>query len=131
MAVDLAERRGLTLEHSRAWLTHVGLNADVDFIDGDVDIVTEARDVLTDGVRRIAGEVRASLDFHHGQAGGGAVVEHVILTGPALEVAGFDASLSNELGLPVEPRTVPSTTDGIDLARVSVAAGLAVEEVPA
>ena len=33
-------------------------------IAGDAPIVAEAREVLASGVRRIATEIRASLDFH-------------------------------------------------------------------
>jgi type IV pilus assembly protein PilM len=58
MAAELAERRGLTLEHSHGWLRHVGLITPLDELDGDPDIVSEARSVLTDGVRRIADDVR-------------------------------------------------------------------------
>ena len=63
IAGELAERRALTLEHAHGWLRHVGLLAPVDEVEGDEDIVAEAREVLSDGVRRIADEVRNSLDF--------------------------------------------------------------------
>ncbi len=33
LAVELAERRGLTLEHSRAWLMHVGVGTPLDAVD--------------------------------------------------------------------------------------------------
>ena len=65
--LELAERRGLTLEHAAPWLDHVGLRAPVQEIDGDAGIVSDARTVLPDGVRRIADEVRNSLDFHRAQ----------------------------------------------------------------
>ena len=45
-------------------------------------IVAAARRVLLDGARRIAAEVRNSLDFHLAQ-GGNAVVERAVLAGPA------------------------------------------------
>ena len=44
---DLAARRGLTLEHAHGWLRHVGLLIPIDDIDGDPEIVLEARHVLT------------------------------------------------------------------------------------
>ena len=43
MASELAERRGLTLEHARGWLRHVGLLVPIDDLDGDPEIVAEAR----------------------------------------------------------------------------------------
>ena len=55
---ELAERRGLTLEHAHGWLTHVGLVTPADDLDGDPEIVAEARAMLTEGVRRIADDVR-------------------------------------------------------------------------
>jgi type IV pilus assembly protein PilM len=104
MAVDLAERQGLTLDH--------------------------ARSVLTDGARRVAADVRASLDFHHTQSAGLPMVERVLLTGPAVAVPGFAELLERELGLPVEPRLTPGAPD-VAVERLSIAAGLAVEEIAA
>ena len=130
MAVDLAERQGLTLDHARAWLRHVGLETPVDEIDGESGIIADARSVLTDGARRVAADVRASLDFHHTQSAGVAMVERVLLTGPAVAVPGFAELLERELGLPVEPRLTPGAPD-LAVERLSIAAGLAVEEIAA
>ena len=74
MAAELAERRGLTLEHADQWLKHTGLSAPVDTVDGDPEIVSDARSVLVTGVDRIVDEVRNSLDFYSSQ-GGAVVVE--------------------------------------------------------
>jgi type IV pilus assembly protein PilM len=134
MATELAERRGLTLEHAHGWLRHVGLLASVDDIDGEREIVLEARNVLSDGVRRIADEVRNSLDFHRMQAGS-AGVERAVLTGPAVAIAGFADQLGEETRLPLEVGVVsegrPGGFGGIDAGRLAVAAGLTVEEAPA
>ncbi len=134
LAVELAERRELTLEHARMWLHHVGLEADVEDIDGEEAIVADARSILTGGVRRIASEVRASLDFHQGQVEDGTGVRRVVLTGPAVAVAGFSAALEAELGLEVQERVVAAAKGmalgALDAACLSVAAGLAVEEGP-
>ena len=54
MITDLAERRALTREHAEQWLEHVGLTSPVDAIEGDPEIVGEARNVLSAGVDRIA-----------------------------------------------------------------------------
>ena len=48
-----------------------------------------ARTGLADGIRRIAAEVRNSLDFHRASRGEEPVTR-AILTGPALDLAGFD-----------------------------------------
>ena len=134
LAIDLAERRELTLEHARMWLHHVGLESEVEDIDGEEAIVADARSILATGVRRIASEVRASLDFHQGQVEDGTGVRRVVLTGPAVAVAGFAASLEAELGLEVQERVVAGAKDmnlgALDAACMSVAAGLAVEEGP-
>ena len=53
----------LTLEHADSWLIYVGLETPVEDIEGDAEIVTEARSVLSEGARRIADEVRNSIDF--------------------------------------------------------------------
>jgi type IV pilus assembly protein PilM len=134
LAVELAERRELTLEHARMWLHHVGLESEVEDIDGEEAIVADARTILTSGVRRIATEVRASLDFHQGQVEDGTSVRRVVLTGPAVAVGGFAAALEAELGLEVQERVVAGSKDmklgSLDAACLSVAAGLAVEEGP-
>jgi type IV pilus assembly protein PilM len=83
--------------------------------------------VLLDGARRIAAEVRNSLDFHLAQ-GGSAVVERAVLTGPASSIPGFEVALASELGLPVTVGAVDGAPAGIDGNRLAVAAGLAIEE---
>jgi type IV pilus assembly protein PilM len=133
VAAELAERRGLTLEHSHGWLKHVGMLASVEDLDGDRDIVLEARSVLTEGVRRIGDEVRNSLDFHVMQEGSNAV-ERIVLTGPAIAIPGFAELIGQQIGMPVEVGTVTEGKaggfGGIDAGRLAVAAGLAVNEVP-
>jgi type IV pilus assembly protein PilM len=132
MATELAERRGLTLEHAHGWLKHVGLLTRTEEIDGDPDIVLEAREVLVDGVNRIADDVRNSLDFHTMQDGA-AAVERAIVTGPAVSVPGFAEQLGQGIGLPLEIGLVaeahPGAFGGVDAGRLAVAAGLTVTEV--
>jgi type IV pilus assembly protein PilM len=130
MAIDLAERQGLTLDHARAWLTHVGLVDPVEDIDGEAAIVADARAVLTDGARRVANDVRASLDFHQAQSAVGQSVGLVLLTGPAVAVPGLAEVLERELGLSIESRVLAGPAD-LEASRLSVAAGLAVEECAA
>jgi type IV pilus assembly protein PilM len=132
IAVELAERKALTLEHARGWLRHVGLVTPLSEVESDDqdEIVEEARTVLLDGVRRIGGEVRNSLDFHHAQEGMSLRVQRAVLTGAAAAVPGFDDALAAELGLPVEAGMVDGTPEGLDPHLLTIAAGLAVEEAP-
>lgn len=130
MAADLAQRHAISLTDARASIAGTDLGS------GPVEepLHAEAHAVLSAGVREIAGEVRNSLDFHRAQEGGGAV-EQVVLSGSALEILGFAATLEAELGGPVSRRTVAlsrgSELDGVSAERLTIAAGLAVEEVRA
>jgi len=134
MAGELAERRGLTVEHAHQWLRHVGLTAATEDVEGEQQIVLEAQQVLSEGVRRIADEVRNSLDFHAMQDGG-TTVQRAVLSGPAAAIPGFADHLAAEIGLTVDVGIVaegrPGGFGGIDPGRLAVAAGLTVEEVPA
>lgn len=131
MAQELAERRGLTLEHAHQWLVHVGLVTPVDDVDGDPAIVSEARSVLGEGVRRIGDEIRNSLDYYRMQEGAIAVGD-AVLTGPAAAIDGFADGLGHQVSLPVRLGVVsegrPGALGGIDAGRLAVAAGLTVEE---
>ena len=134
LAGELAERRGLSLEHSHAWLAHVGLKAPIAKIEGEEDIVIEARRILNDGVRRIGDEVRNSLDFYSMQEGA-AQVERLVLTGPAISIPGFSEQFGEQVGLYAEVGVVsearPGGFEGVDAGRLAVATGLTIEEVAA
>jgi type IV pilus assembly protein PilM len=130
LAVELAERCQLTLEHATQWLAHVGLETAVEEVEGDTEIVEQARRVLIDGARRIASDVRSSLDFHRMQDHAAGVTRAVI-TGPATAIPGLASALASELGMPVEEGAVDGTPDGLEAGRVTVAAGLAITEAPA
>jgi type IV pilus assembly protein PilM len=130
IAAELAERRGLTLEHARQWLVHVGLREPLETLTGEPEIVAEARGVLGDGVRRIADEVRNSLDYYRAQAGA-LSAQRAVLTGSAVALPGFAEELGGAIGLPVEAGVVGEARTGahggIDAGRLVVAAGLAIE----
>jgi type IV pilus assembly protein PilM len=134
MAQELAERRALTLEHAHGWLKHVGLLLPLDDVEGDSEIVVEARNVLAEGVRRIADDVRNSLDFHTMQEGATGV-ERAVLTGPAVAIPGFSDQLGQELSIPLEVGVLregrPGGFGGVDAGRLAVAAGLTVDEISA
>lgn len=132
MIAELAERRGLTIEHATGWLQHVGLQIPVEELEGDPDIVLEARTVATEGLRRVADEIRNSLDFHRMQ-NDEVQVTQAVLTGPIATLSGVPEQLSAELSLPVEVGLVEESRagalGGIEPGRAAVAAGLAVAEV--
>jgi type IV pilus assembly protein PilM len=128
MVLALSERRGLTTEHARQWLQHVGLHAPLDAVDGDPDLVAAARATLEEGVHQLADTVRNSLNFYRMQDS----AEHVetgVLTGAVVAIPGFVEALSEQLRLPLEAAVVRSDAEDVDLGRLTVAAGLAVEDV--
>jgi Tfp pilus assembly PilM family ATPase len=137
LAATLAERRGLTLDHAREWLRHVGLERDLDRIEGEREIIEEAREVLESGARRIADEVRLSIEYYHSTVPNAPRVESAVLAGPGIAIAGLAGLLEQELGVPVESRSMgkievrPGALDSVDGAHLTVATGLALDEVPA
>ena len=56
-------------------------------------------------------------------------VEVGVLTGPAVAIPGFVEALSEQLRLPLTSVVVASQDADADLGRLTVAAGLAVEDV--
>ncbi len=134
MVSELAERRGLTFEHAQGWLEHTGLETPIDEVEGDADIVAEARNILFDGARRIGSELRNSLDFHVMQAAAVAP-QRAVLTGPAVAIPGFASQLGSEIALPLDVGVVtesrPGALGGIDAGRLAIAAGLTIDEIPA
>jgi type IV pilus assembly protein PilM len=131
IVATLAERRSLTLEHARMWLGHVGLAAPVGEVEGDPDLVATSRATLEEGVHQLADTVRNSLNFYRMQDTA-ENVEGALLTGPAVSIAGFAERLADQLKLPIEPVAVatdgPDALGGADAGRLTVAAGLAVED---
>jgi type IV pilus assembly protein PilM len=121
-------RRGLTLEHARQWMSHVGLSAPLDGVEGDRELVAATRSALEDGVRELADSIRTSLNFYRTQDAS-ETVELGVITGTAVSLPGFVERLSEQLRLPLEARVVDAADDA-DAGRLTVAAGLAVAERP-
>jgi type IV pilus assembly protein PilM len=134
MAAELAERRGLTIEHAHGWLKHVGVQLPLDDVDGDPAIVLEARSVLMDGVRRIVDDVRNTLDFYTMQEGA-VPAARAVLTGQAVAIPGFADQFGGGLGIPLEVGVVsearPGGFGGIESGKLAIAAGLTIEELAA
>ena len=125
----LSERRGLTMEHARGWIQHVGLETPLDAIEGDAELVGAVRQTLDEGVHQVADTVRNSLNFYRMQESAD-TVERAVLTGPAVAIPGFADELSSQLRLPVEPALVATEAEGLDSGRLTVAAGLALDDTP-
>ena len=125
---NLSERRGLTQEHARQWMQHVGLLTPLEDLEGDAELIAATRAALEEGVHQLADTVRNSLNFYRMQEGA-ENVGRALLTGPVLAIPGFADKLTEQLKLPVEPAFVVVDGDGeADPARLAVAAGLAVED---
>jgi type IV pilus assembly protein PilM len=136
MAATLAERRGLTLDHSREWLRYVGMERDIENLEGEREIVAEAREVLTASARRIADEIRLSIEYYHTTVPDARRVETTVMAGPGIAIEGLPSFFETELGMPVHPRSMgqvevnPGALDGVEAAELTVATGLALDEVP-
>jgi type IV pilus assembly protein PilM len=129
MVNTLSERGGLTTEHSREWLKHVGLAKPIEEVEGDEAIVGATRAVLEEGVHQLADSVRNSLNFYRTQESSERV-ERGVVTGPVVEIPGFVEKLSSELRLPLEHAAVHVEGEQPSAALLTVAAGLAVEARP-
>ena len=129
IAERLAERRGATLELARQWLGHVGVDRPTNEIEGDPETVEAAREVLADGVSKLANELRLSLEFYGAQEGA-IPIQGVIACGPGSTIPGLTDHLQQELDQPFEVGH-PRTLDHLDpqaAARLTVAYGLALGE---
>jgi type IV pilus assembly protein PilM len=123
---SLADRRGLTHEHSIQWLRHVGLETPLEEVEGDAEVVAAARTILVEGVHQLADTVRNSLNFYRMQQNA-VPVQRAVLTGPAVSIPGLVDTLAQSLGMPVEGRVIAEEGEASpDVASLAVAAGLAV-----
>ena len=130
IVTSLAERRSLTLEHARMWLGHVGLEAPLESIEGDAELVAATRTTLEEGVHQLADTIRNSLNFYRMQDNA-ETVSRALLTGPAASIPGFADRLAEQLNLPVEVAVAAADAaleGDVDPGRLTVAAGLAVED---
>jgi type IV pilus assembly protein PilM len=128
IAQRLAERRELTLEHSRQWIGHVGLEGDPEKVDGDPEIVTAAREVLEEGARKLVDELRLSLDYY-GTQDGAVAVEEIVFCGPGSAVTGLPDALARELGhaMRVSRPSALADRDAAEAARLTLPYGLGLD----
>jgi type IV pilus assembly protein PilM len=129
IATSFAGNAGLSQEHARLWLAHVGLSQPVEEIAGDPELIAKARTSLESGASALLDELRLSLDFYGAQEGA-VPVERVILSGPASAIPGLVERMSPVLNLPLEVGT-PYALSGFDAAsaaRLTLSYGLALEQ---
>ena len=123
-ATELAERLAIPRDEAHELVLTVGLDG---ARLGEDDLHDDVRRLLREGVRRLAGEVRTTTDFHQMQDRSVAPVGRCVLTGPAAAVPGFVDALANELGLPVSVGVVAGEGEE-GAGRIATAAGLALAE---
>lgn len=101
IAQSLSEKSSLTLEHARQWLVHVGLEAPLEQIDGDPQIVASAREALAAGAARLVDELRRSLEYY-ATLDGATQMTSVVVAGSGVVIPGLVDHLRAELPLPLE-----------------------------
>jgi type IV pilus assembly protein PilM len=129
IAQKLAERHGLTLDHSRQWLGHVGLQQPLEAIEGDREHVAGARECLAEGAAKLADELRLCLDYYGAQEGAGAV-ERIVACGPGATIPGLVEQLQRQLGhhFAVARPSALADLDEAEAARFTLSYGLALED---
>jgi type IV pilus assembly protein PilM len=128
MTAHLVTDRGLNPEHATQWLTHVGLEADPVQVEGDPEIVADARRVLEEGVTGLIDELRLSLDYY-GTQDGAVAVEEIVFCGPGSAVPGLPEALSGELGyaMRVSRPSALGDRDDVEAARLTLSYGLGLD----
>jgi type IV pilus assembly protein PilM len=124
----LASSTGLSHEHARQWLEHVGLERPTTEIEGDPDTVERARRELENGAATLLDELRLSLDFYAAQEAA-VPVERVVICGPGSIISGLAGRMEPVLGLPISAG-LPTALDSLDqatAARLTLPFGLALE----
>jgi len=129
ISARLAGGTGLSQEHAAQWLTHVGLDTPVESIEGDPQIVGEARRILEDGVLALVDEIRLSLDYYGAQEGA-VRVGRIVLSGPGSAIPGLPERMRAGLGLPISvarPAALSAFGSAV-AARLTLPYGLALED---
>lgn len=128
VADSLVSSTGLSHEHARMWLDHVGLERPLAEIDGDGQIAAKARAALEVGAASLLDELRLSLDFYGAQESS-VPVERVLLCGHGSAVPGLAGHMETTLGLPIGVARPPAL-GGLEpwqAARLTLPYGLALE----
>ena len=137
MISRLCERVNLTREHAQMWVDYVGLAAPLQSLQGEPDVIQATREELVSSVDQLSNDVTAAIDFHVAQEST-AHVTRILISGPGASIPGLPENLAARTGLTVEAPAPLGALDGgaidgsgIDERRLTLAAGLALEEVAA
>lgn len=124
----LATERGLSPEHAEQWLTHTGLEAPLEHVEGDPETVTAARRALEEGAADLVDELRLSLDYYRALESA-VPVSRIVLCGTGSAIRGLAPVMEEQVGLPISaPR--PAALGGFDdatAARLVLPMGLGLE----
>ncbi len=129
IAGSLVASIGLTQEHARMWLGHVGLAEPVESIAGDPQLIAQVRAALETGATALIDELRLSLDFYGAQEAA-TPVDRIVLSGPGGVIPGLVAQMEPALGLPIEigrPEALADLDDA-SAARLTLSYGIALEQ---
>jgi type IV pilus assembly protein PilM len=124
----LVSSTGLSHEHARMWLTHVGLERPLAELDGDAATAAQTRAALETGADSLLDELRLSLDFY-GTQESAVPAGSVVLCGHGSAIGGLPQHLEQGLGLPVVVGR-PAQLAGLQpsqAARLTLPLGLALE----
>jgi type IV pilus assembly protein PilM len=129
IAQTLAEKSGLTLEHARQWLVHVGLETPLESVEGDPQIVSGTRDALNAGASRLSDELRRSFEYY-ASLENASQISSVIVSGAGVAIPGLVDQLRAQLPLPLDA-AIPgplSSAAGSAAGRLTLSYGLGLEE---
>jgi type IV pilus assembly protein PilM len=128
MANGFSSAVGLSQEHARMWLQHVGLSQPAEQLEGDANVVAKARAALETGASALLDELRLSLDFYGAQEAA-VPVERILLCGPGGAIPGLVERMQPELNIPIaaaHPAAL-SGYDAVSAARLTLPFGLALD----
>jgi type IV pilus assembly protein PilM len=128
MAASFSSAVGLSQEHARMWLQHVGLTQPLEQAEGDPAVVAKARAALDSGASALLDELRLSLDFYGAQEAA-VPVERIVICGPGSAIPGLAGRMEPTLHLPIATGR-PTALSGLDApsaARLTLPYGLALD----
>jgi type IV pilus assembly protein PilM len=129
IAARFATTVNLSFEHAGQWLVHVGLEQPAEEIEGDPEVVAQARRALEEGLVSLMDELRLSLDYYGAQEGS-PPVEQIVFCGPGSAIPGLAQRMEAGLGTSIavsRPQALTSL-DTREAARLTLPYGLALEE---